>query len=327
MDKYKVDNIIGEGAFGQVFLAHHIENGRAVALKKIRINRLQETTVTNAIREVESLRRLSHPHIIHLFDIFPHGSGIMIATQLMHTDLAQVLRSTTQPLPEEYVKHYLRMALHGLQGCHTASIMHRDIKPSNLLLTKHGHLRLGDFGLARTFNGFEDGHRYSHQVATRWYRAPELLFGARQYDMAVDIWSLGVVFGEMINHCTPFPGENDIVQLHRIIKVLGTPGEKNWPGIKELPDWHKISFAEVDPMPFNEAFPEGSSLALDLLSKMLVYDPSQRLTATEALEHPFFFSDPLPECPPDSFHTKRDQISPDITKVIETPFELQINSS
>ncbi|RHY98654.1 hypothetical protein DYB37_010332 [Aphanomyces astaci] len=151
-----------------------------------------------------------------------------------------------------------------------------DIKPSNLLMDRHGVLKLSDFGLATVYTG--PAREYAHQVATRWYRAPELLFGSRSYDHKVDMWAVGVVFAELLQHAPLFPGLNDIDQIFRVMQVLGSP---TWPGMAELPDYHKVSFPAFNPLPLASLFPDVEETALDLLKCLLVYDPSKRLEAAE----------------------------------------------
>lgn len=190
------------------------------------------------------------------------------------------------------------MLLRGLAYMHSVHIMHRDLKPANLLISAKGQLKIADFGLSRIFEK-DDDHRvrkrqYSHQVATRWYRAPELLYGARNYTEAVDVWSVGCIFGELVNFSPIFPGENDIDQLGLVIRTLGTPNETIWPGVHELPDFSKITFPETAPTPLESLIPEGDEHAKSLFKKFIVYDLKGRISAEDALKEPYFFREPRP---------------------------------
>ncbi|XP_017908018.1 PREDICTED: cyclin-dependent kinase 20 isoform X3 [Capra hircus] len=233
--------------------------------------------------------------------------SFVLAFEFMLSDLAEVVRHTQRPLAQAQVKSYLQMLLKGVAFCHANNIVHRDLKPANLLISASGQLKIADFGLARVFS--PDGNRlYTHQVATRWYRAPELLYGARQYDQGVDLWAVGCILGELLNGSPLFPGENDIEQLCCVLRILGTPSPQVWPvcrglpfggvgEITELPDYNKISFKEQAPVPLEEVLPDASPQALDLLGRFLLYPPQQRISASQALLHHYFFTAPLPVHP------------------------------
>jgi len=177
--------------------------------------------------------------------------------------------------------------LKGMDFCHARGIMHRDLKPQNLLVDKRGILKLADFGLARAF--MIPIRQYTHEVVTLWYRAPEILLGQKTYAPAVDIWSIGTIFVEMVNQHPLWPGDSEIDELFRIFKTLGTPDESVWPGVTTLPDykphfpkWPARSIASMVPRLANDA------LAIDLLSRMLQFQPSKRISAKQALAHPWF---------------------------------------
>ena len=171
--------------------------------------------------------------------------------------------------------------------------MHRDLKPANLLISAKGELKIADLGLSRVF-ARNEGRLYSHQVATRWYRAPELLYGARKYTEAVDLWAVGCILGELLT-CSPvFPGENDIDQLGLVIRTLGTPNERIWPGVRELPDYSKITFPEADAVSLEEMVPDAAGDATDLFSRFITYNSSERISARAALRHEYFSNLPTP---------------------------------
>lgn len=186
--------------------------------------------------------------------------------------------------------------------CHANRVFHRDIKPHNILMQRGAHnpsgmvegagerawtLKLADFGLARVFN--LPLRPYTHEVVTLWYRAPEILLGIKSYSWAVDIWSVACMLAEMLNGRPLFPGDSEIDQLLKIFRVMGTPRVESWPGVTTLPDW-KDCFPKWQPQPLEGVVPalDADFTGLDLLGRMLQYDPDRRITAREALEHPFF---------------------------------------
>nr|XP_042701717.1 cyclin-dependent kinase 20 isoform X4 [Chrysemys picta bellii] len=231
MDQYSILGRIGEGAHGIVFKAKNVETGETVALKKVALRRLEDGIPNQALREIKALQEIEeNQHVVKLKAVFPHGAGFVLVFEYMLSDLAEVIRNAQQPLTQAQAKGYMLMLLQGVAFCHANNIMHRDLKPANLLISSTGQLKIADFGLARVFSS-DAGRLYSHQVATRWYRAPELLYGARKYDEGVDLWAVGCIFAELLNNSPLFPGENDIEQLCCVLRVLGTPSPRVWPAL------------------------------------------------------------------------------------------------
>ncbi|XP_044856329.1 cyclin-dependent kinase 20 isoform X3 [Mauremys mutica] len=281
MDQYSILGRIGEGAHGIVFKAKNIETGETVALKKVALRRLEDGIPNQALREIKALQEIEeNQHVVKLKAVFPHGAGFVLVFEYMLSDLAEVIRNSQQPLTQAQVKGYMLMLLQGVAFCHANNIMHRDLKPANLLISSTGQLKIADFGLARVFSS-DAGRLYSHQVATRWYRAPELLYGARKYDEGVDLWAVGCIFAELLNNSPLFPGENDIEQLCCVLRVLGTPSQRIWPEITELPDYNKISFKDNPPIPLEEVLPDAPPQALQLLKHFLVYPSRERVKAAQ----------------------------------------------
>lgn len=173
----------------------------------------------------------------------------------------------------------------GLAFCHSRRVLHRDLKPQNLLIDKEGSLKLADFGLARAFG--IPIRTYTHEVVTLWYRAPEVLLGGRHYSPAMDIWSVGCIFAEMVMQKPLFPGDSEIDELFRVFRVLGTPNESIWTGVTQFPDY-KASFPQWPSISLSKIITQLDGLGLDLLTKMLVYDPAKRISAKQALLHPYF---------------------------------------
>ncbi|XP_059782956.1 cyclin-dependent kinase 20 isoform X2 [Balaenoptera ricei] len=276
MEQYCILGRIGEGAHGIVFKAKHVETGEIVALKKVALRRLEDGIPNQALREIKALQEIEDSqYVVQLKAVFPHGAGFVLAFEFMLSDLAEVVRHAQRPLTQAQVKSYLQMLLKGVAFCHANNIVHRDLKPANLLISASGQLKIADFGLARVFS--PDGSRlYTHQVATR---------------------AVGCILGELLNGSPLFPGENDIEQLCCVLRILGTPSPQVWPEIKDLPDYNKISFKEQAPVPLEEVLPDASPQALDLLGHFLLYPPRQRIAASQALLHQYFFTAPLPAHP------------------------------
>ncbi|GLT69208.1 hypothetical protein SLA2020_413770 [Shorea laevis] len=211
----------------------------------------------------------------------------------METDLEAVIRDRNIFLSPADIKSYLQMTLKGLAFCHKKWVLHRDMKPNNLLIGSNGQLKLADFGLARIF-GSPD-RKFTHQVFARWYRAPELLFGTKQYGAGVDVWAAACIFAELLLRRPFLQGSSDIDQLGKIFAAFGTPTPSQWPDMAYLPDY--VEYQYVPAPPLRSLFPIASDDALDLISKMFTYDPKARISVQQALEHRYFSSAPLPTVP------------------------------
>ena len=205
---------------------------------------------------------------------------------LLDQDLHQYVKRATKPqLPAKLVKSYTYQLLHALAFCHARRVVHRDLKPANLLVDKQGALKVADFSLARAFS--VPLRKYTHEVVTLWYRAPEILLGSETYSTPVDVWSVGCILAELSNGVPLFPGDSEIDELRRIFQALGTPSEASWPGVTKLrdysptfPSWPKKATSLVVP----SLCPAG----VDLFDKMMAYEPGMRISAKAALEHPYF---------------------------------------
>lgn len=245
------------------------------------------------------MRGQSVPALISLLLILRY-----VVLDLMESDLHQIIHSS-QPLTLEHARYFLYQLLRGLKYIHSANVLHRDLKPSNLLINENCELKVGDFGMARGLCAKPDEYKYfmTEYVATRWYRAPELMLSLHEYTQAIDMWSVGCIFAEMLGRKQLFPGKNYIHQLQLIMTVLGTPSIHVIRAIgAERVRAYIQSLPSRQPVPWASLYPQGDRKALDLLSKMLRFDPRERISVCEALRHPFLskYHDPddEPECVP-----------------------------
>ncbi|KAK6944224.1 Protein kinase domain [Dillenia turbinata] len=292
-DRYLKREVLGEGTYGVVYKAIDTKTGQIVAIKRIRIGQQKEGVNFTALREIKLLKELKDPNIIELIDAFPHKGNLHLVFEFMETDLEAFIRDRNIVLSPADIKSYIQMTLKGLAYCHKKWVLHRDMKPNNLLIGADGQLKLADFGLARIY-GSPD-RKFTHQVFARWYRAPELLFGTKQYGSGVDVWAAGCIFAELLLRRPFLQGSSDIDQLGKIFAALGTPKPAQWPDMVFLPDY--VEYQHVPAPPLRSLFPMASDDALDLLSKMLTYDPRARISVQQALEHRYFTSVPAPTNP------------------------------
>jgi cyclin-dependent kinase 7 len=283
--RYDKREIIGEGTYGIVYEALDKNNGQMVAIKKLRQCRTRDGVNAATLREIKLLQELTHPNVIELIDVYPHTGNINLVFEECTTDLETVIMDKTVAITNSHIKSYMAMLLRGIHHCHTNNVLHRDIKPNNLLFDQHGQMKIIDFGMAREFDP-NGNHKMTNQVVSRWYRAPELLFGAKHYGPSVDMWAVGCILAELLQRKPLFPGESDLEQLGRIFKTLGTPSKENWPGADELP--YFVEYTHMVSPDLQSIFPDATPESLQLLSQLLYYNPKGRSNAMHAMEHPFF---------------------------------------
>merc|ERR1711970_722692 len=228
---------------------------------------------STAIREISLLKELQHPNIVGLMDVLMQEAKLYLIFEFLTMDLKKYMDTSIPKggkMDPHLVKSYTYQIFQGMLFCHQRRVLHRDLKPANLLIDKNGVIKLADFGLARAFG--VPVRLYTHEVVTLWYRAPEILLGTRYYSTAVDIWSIGCIFVEMITRKALFQGDSEIDQLFRIFRTLGTPDESIWPGVTTLPDF-KSSFPKWPPNDLVRLIPSLDKDGHDILSLMLTYEP------------------------------------------------------
>lgn len=288
-ERYHKIEKIGEGTYGIVYKAQDRDINQIVALKKIRLEQEDEGIPSTAIREIALLKQLHHPNIVRLHDVIHTEKRLTLVFEYLDQDLKQFLDAFGDSgLSPDKVLLFCYQLLKGIHYCHSQRVLHRDLKPQNLLINHEQQLKLADFGLARAFG--IPVRNYTHEVVTLWYRSPDVLLGSRQYGTAVDIWSVGCIFAEMATGSPLFPGQNDADQLCKIFELLGTPTLQSWPSIRDLPDYPKYSskIPQYTGKRLDMIIRDLNSNGLDLLISMLRIDPELRISAEDALNHPYF---------------------------------------
>ncbi|KAJ3416773.1 Cyclin-dependent kinase 3 [Chytridiales sp. JEL 0842] len=287
-ESYEKIEKIGEGTYGVVYKARDRSNNAIVALKKIRLETEDEGVPSTAIREISLLKELKHPNIVKLLDIVHSDAKLYLIFEFLDLDLKKYMDSVQGGLSLNLVRSYMLQLVDGISFCHAHRILHRDLKPQNLLIDQVGTLKLADFGLARAFG--IPLRTYTHEVVTLWYRSPEILLGSKHYSTAVDMWSVGCIFAEMVLKHPLFPGDSEIDEIFRIFRILGTPTEDTWQGLSQLPDY-KTTFPKWTAQPLSKTVPLLEADGVDLLRQLLIYDPAHRISAKRALRHPYLLAE------------------------------------
>lgn len=296
-ERYQLLAPVGSGAYGQVCSALDRKTNFKVAIKKLARPFQSAIHAKRTYRELRMLKHMQHENVIGLLDVFTPTTlfedfeDLYLVTALMGADMNNIIK--TQRLSDDHVQFLVYQVLRAMKYIHSAGIIHRDLKPSNIAVNEDCELKILDFGLARHTDDQMTGY-----VATRWYRAPEIMLNWMHYNQTVDIWSVGCIMAEMLTGHPLFPGTDHIDQLTKILSLVGSPASKllskinseearNY--IKSLPRWEKKDFKVV--------FQGANPLAIDLLEKMLDLDADTRITATQALAHPYLrqYADPTDE--------------------------------
>lgn len=292
--RYEICRRLGSGSFGEVLEARDKQRGgELVALKRIFLKGMDAGYFPAApFRELQALRALEHLNIVRYLGSFCESRALTIVTEVHPTDVGELMARFEGPLPEAAAASIIRDVLAGLAHMHACGIMHRDVKPANLLVGLDGRVRVGDLGLARPFRLLASEKApgpllFTSQVSSRWYRAPEILWGAVQYGPEVDVWGAGTIFAEFFLGKPLAPGFSDINQLSLIVKLLGSVDEAVWPGLRDTLDWGKLQFSTCERCDFRKLMLDGpTDAAVDLVEQLLRWNPNERLTAARALEHP-----------------------------------------
>ncbi|PVU97964.1 hypothetical protein BB561_000214 [Smittium simulii] len=272
--RYTKEKKLGEGTYAVVYLGHDTKTNLKVAIKKIKLGNMKNGLDISAIREVKALKDLDHPNVIKLLDVYSHKKNLNLVIEYLETDLELIIKDKNLVFITADIKSWMFMTLKGLHHCHQSWILHRDLKPNNLLISTTGQLKLADFGLARDFGD------------------ASLPMTSETVTSSIDMWAVGCIFAELMLRTPYLPGDSDVDQLQTIFRALGTPTDEEWPEMSKLPNF--IEFNKFPKANFAELFTAADSYALDLLAKMLTYNPNKRISAQEALAHPYFSNFPRP---------------------------------
>jgi len=264
-----------------------------VAIKKIPKAFEDTVDAKRILRETKLLRHFQHENIVSLVDLIPSPVGtdfedLYMILGYMETDLHKIIYSKN-PLTDDHVQYFTYQMLKGLKYIHSANVLHRDLKPSNLLLNSNCDLQICDFGLARGIKHKDVDYELTEYVVTRWYRAPEVMCSCSDYDEKLDVWSVGCIFAELHGRKPLFPGDDYIKQMNLIFQTLGTPQGDDWSAITNERALEYIKgLKKSTKTPFSALYPKAAPLAIDLMDKLLMFNPLNRISVEQALSHPYF---------------------------------------
>ncbi|KAI0389862.1 Pkinase-domain-containing protein [Xylariaceae sp. FL0594] len=309
VENYDKLNDIEEGAYGWVARAKEIKTGKVVALKRLKIDPAESKRTglpETGLREIQILKDCSHKNIVKLQEVVvgedtSRIENIFLVLEFVEHDLKSILEDMPEPFLASEVKTLLVQLASGVAYLHDHWILHRDLKTSNLLLDNRGQLKIADFGMAR-YVGDPPPELLTQLVVTLWYRAPELLLGAKTYGAAIDMWSVGCIMAEILTRDPLLPGENEVDTLTKIFELCGIPTDESWPGFRRLPNARSLrlpsskgSAAAATGSVIRAKFPLLTTAGSHLLSSLLSLNPDSRPTAQEMLKHEYFRQDPKPK--------------------------------
>ncbi len=305
-NRYTFVKALGKGAYGVVCSVKDAKTGRKLAVKKICPMAKSVYDAKHTLREIRLLRHCGqHPNIITLLDLMINEKSdeLFIGMECMDTDLHRIIQSS-QKLSVSHHKHFMHQLVVGIDFLHSNGILHRDLKPANLLVSKNCDLRISDFGLARRAPNATDGKPLmTEHVVTRWYRPPELMLSPDgKYTAAVDVWSIGCIFAELLGRTPLFPGKNFVHQLQLIFDVIGTPRQQETAYIKNSQAMQFLrSLPKKLPVDLSTIYPHACNESIDFMTRCLYFAASNRLTIKEAAKHAFFANAPskdkIPQVP------------------------------
>jgi cyclin-dependent kinase-like len=287
MEKYEKMAKIGEGSYGVVFKCRNKETGSLVAIKKFVESEDDPLIKKIAMREIRMLKQLKHPNLVNLLEVFKRKKRLHLVFEFIDKTVLNELDKNPNGVNEIDTKKMIYQTLQAVQFCHQKNCIHRDVKPENILLSKEGVVKLCDFGFARLLTG--PGDEYTDYVATRWYRAPELLVGDTVYGPPVDIWAIGCVFAELFTGQPLWPGRSDVDQLYLISKTMGDLLPRHQEIFHNNQFFRGLSIPEPERLePLEMRFPTMGEVAMDFMKGCFCMDPALRKTCQDLLDHKYF---------------------------------------
>jgi serine/threonine protein kinase len=293
MDKYKIQNLIGDGTYGTVWKGLNLENGDTIAIKKLK-NKVKSWEECIKMKEIKALSKLkNHKNIIRLLEVIRENTGdvfmIFEYGENNLTDFIEKHRNSNRKIPEEKIKDIIYEIASGLAHTHSNGFFHRDLKPENIMFVK-GYIKIADFGLATEIPNPYIIPNMTEYVCTRWYRAPECILKSTNYSWMIDVWALGCIMIEMYLLYPAFPGSTNFDQLVKIVEILGTPQFNDWPDGYRLIQIMNFKFPDIKGMTIQAYVNEASPQVVDFLKMIFNYDPLKRPNCTKIIKHEIFFN-------------------------------------
>ncbi|KAF2097242.1 serine/threonine-protein kinase ppk23 [Rhizodiscina lignyota] len=301
VDNFERLNHIEEGSYGWVSRARETATAEVVALKKLKMDNLNDGFPVTALREIQTLKESSHTHIVDLREVVVGDTldDVFIVMEFVEHDLKTLQDSMSEPFLPSETKTLMAQLTSAVAFLHSHWILHRDLKTSNILMNNQGEIKLADFGMAR-YTGDPPPPNLTQLVVTLWYRAPELLLGAKTYGFEIDLWSVGCIFGELLQKEPILQGKNEVDQISKILTLMGIPTDTTWPGFRRLPNARSLRLPPNPPPHatkpnIRRTFALLTNAGVDLLLSLLSLNPDGRPSAAEVLDHPYFKEDPKPK--------------------------------
>ncbi|KAG2261940.1 hypothetical protein Bca52824_069019 [Brassica carinata] len=283
MERYNLIKEVGDGTFGNVWRAVNKQTGEVVAIKKMKKKYYSWEECIN-LKEVKSLSRMNNPNIVKLKEVIRENDILYFVFEYMECNLYQLMKDRPKLFAESDIRNWCFQVFQGLSYMHQRGYFHRDLKPENLLVSKDV-IKIADLGLAREINSSPP---YTEYVSTRWYRAPEVLLRSYVYTSKVDMWAMGAILAELLSLRPLFPGASEADEIYKICSVIGSPTEHTWLEGLNLASVINYQFPQLPGVPLSSLMPSASAEAVNLVERLCSWDPSNRPTAAEALQHPFF---------------------------------------